>query len=1058
MSTSPVEDPDIDPRLAAFLAPGCPEVFHSIATPTEMWKADPYDVETIHVDARAAFDGLLNRGSRLPPPPSGAVLVLQGEAGSGKTHLMRAFRTRAHLQGWGYCGYLQMTTEVSNYARYMLTNLIDSLEQTYDPDGPSRTGLARLSAALLEAVPNLSSTAMEDFRIGEGNSTLLADAFADDLLHESEQFRGCDPELLRVMLHLERNEPRVRSRALMWLRCQEMRPLDREWIGGAVPRTDDADPLRMLNQLAKVIGAVQNVPLVLLIDQLEDMANQSAPIERFLKVVDAITAFTDTVPNAVVVLACLEDYFKTNIEKLTRSKHDRLVRDPEPIRLLGNRTFEDIRTMTARRLAFLFATADVAMDPEDELFPFRETDLKTLDGMRTRDALNYLQRHHHRCLTLGRWEELAGAPSSPPPVTMPSQSPVDLVALWNDFHSTFKATVPDDEIDLILVLAAAIGSIANELPDGTHFGNPQATGRYLDVQCHRPDKVLDTLLVAVCNAGVGVPLLKQITELEKRMSGKPVAIVRSTDFPKTGQAINQIAAMLKRDGRKVVVADSDWRRMLAFDAFRKQHAALPDFAAWQKTARPLGELDSLQKILKLSAIAATPRPAPVAVPPMAPPPLPKSPPPSLPKPFHIFADAAPLLLGRKTGLAPTPVTVEPIEFIQHAAFLGGSGSGKTTAALNLIEQLLARGIPAVLLDRKGDLCRYADPAAWDRLLDDPARSSTRQSLRSKLDVALFTPGEPNGRPLALPVVPPGFDQLPEADRERFAHYAAAALGSMIGFKTSDADKAQKAILAKAIETLAAMPGAEITVPTLRQVIESQDDALVNAIGGGYSEKYYSKLAERLHTLELNNRQLLTGAERLDVDALLGTGEHARAGRVRLSVISIRFLGDLTKVDFWVSQLLVAVSRWCAKSPQPRLQAVFLFDEADIYLPAARQPSAKAPMEDLLKRARSAGVGIFLATQSPGDFDYKCKENVTWLIGRVKEPRALEKLKPMLSAAKIDVTDKLAGQAAGEFYVVRESNVTAVKSDESFMRTEQMSEDQIAQLARNRPEIAAPNRQ
>ena len=146
---------------------------------------------------------------------------------------------------------------------------------------------------------------------------------------------------------------------------------------------------------------------------------------------------------------------------------------------------------------------------------------------------------------------------------------------------------------------------------------------------------------------------------------------------------------------------------------------------------------------------------------------------------------------------------------------------------------------------------------------------------------------------------------------------------------------------------------------------------------------------------------MTGDEQLDVDALLGTGPHARPGRVRLSVISTRFLGDAAKVDFWVSQLLVAVSRWCAKSPQPRLQAVFLFDEADLYLPAGtKQPATKAPMEDLLKRARSAGVGVFLATQSPGDFDYKCKENVrTWLIGRVKEPRAIEKLKPMLAAAK-----------------------------------------------------------
>ena len=104
-----------DPRMAAFLAPGCPEVFHSVATSTAIWQADPYDVETIHAEARAAFERLLYRGGRTPPPPSGAVLVLLGEAGSGKTHLMRAFRTRAHGQGLGYCGYMQMTTEASNY-------------------------------------------------------------------------------------------------------------------------------------------------------------------------------------------------------------------------------------------------------------------------------------------------------------------------------------------------------------------------------------------------------------------------------------------------------------------------------------------------------------------------------------------------------------------------------------------------------------------------------------------------------------------------------------------------------------------------------------------------------------------------------------------------------------------------------------------------------------------------------------------------------------------------------------------------------------------------------
>ena len=332
--------------------------------------------------------------------------MLLGEAGSGKTHLMRAFRTRAHGQGLGYCGYLQMTAEASNYARYMLTNLIDGLEQPYDPTGPSRTGLARLSAALLESVPGLSGIDMEAFRDGEsdGDPTRLADDYADRL-QAAPRFRDCDLELLRVMLHLERNEPRVRSRALMWLRCQEMRPQDRDWIGEAVPRTDDADPMKMLQQLAKLTDAVHGVPLVLLIDQLEDMANQSAPVERFLKVIDAITAFTDAIPNTVVVLACLEDYFKANVEKLTKSKQDRLLRDPEPIRLLGNRTLDEIREMTARRLAHLYDTAEVEVDPANELYPFRDDHLAKLNNLRSRDALDFLRRHHQRCITVGRWEE-----------------------------------------------------------------------------------------------------------------------------------------------------------------------------------------------------------------------------------------------------------------------------------------------------------------------------------------------------------------------------------------------------------------------------------------------------------------------------------------------------------------------------------------------------------------------------------------------------------------------------------------------------------------------------
>ena len=101
---------------------------------------------------------------------------------------------------------------------------------------------------------------------------------------------------------------------------------------------------------------------------------------------------------------------------------------------------------------------------------------------------------------------------------------------------------------------------------------------------------------------------------------------------------------------------------------------------------------------------------------------------------------------------------------RHAAFLGGSGSGKTTLALTLIEQLLLRGVPAILLDRKGDLCSYANPEAWEKPTDDPGMMPYRQLLRDHMEVAVYTPGTLGnaGRPLSIAITPPGLGQLPRS--------------------------------------------------------------------------------------------------------------------------------------------------------------------------------------------------------------------------------------------------------------------------------------------------------
>jgi DNA helicase HerA-like ATPase len=106
------------------------------------------------------------------------------------------------------------------------------------------------------------------------------------------------------------------------------------------------------------------------------------------------------------------------------------------------------------------------------------------------------------------------------------------------------------------------------------------------------------------------------------------------------------------------------------------------------------------------------------------------------------------------------------------------------------------------------------------------------------------------------------------------------------------------------------------------------------------------------------------------------------------------------------------------------------------------------MEHLLRRGRSAGLGLLLGTQSPGDFDYKCRENIrTWFVGQVKEANSIAKMKPMLSECRRDVAGLLPAQEPGEFHLIRDGEAIAIKACFSAVDPRQLPEDEIAALAR-----------
>ena len=104
------------------------------------------------------------------------------------------------------------------------------------------------------------------------------------------------------------------------------------------------------------------------------------------------------------------------------------------------------------------------------------------------------------------------------------------------------------------------------------------------------------------------------------------------------------------------------------------------------------------------------------------------------------------------------------------------------------------------------------------------------------------------------------------------------------------------------------------------------------------------------------------------------------------------------------------------------------------------------MFDLLRRARSGGIGVMLATQNPGDIDYKARDNIgTWLVGKVAQDRAIEKMRNLL-ASYPSVGSRLATQPTGHFFVLG-SGTKEIRSDRAMMAPEQLADHEIAELAR-----------
>lgn len=369
-----------------------------------------------------------------------------------------------------------------------------------------------------------------------------------------------------------------------------------------------------------------------------------------------------------------------------------------------------------------------------------------------------------------------------------------------------------------------------------------------------------------------------------------------------------------------------------------------------------------------------------------------------------------LYLGRPLEAPNTPLLLPSKHLVTHGVIVGMTGSGKTGLGAVLLEELAIDGVPAIVIDPKGDLGNLlltfpaldaASFAPWTPPGEDPAAIASRHAsglaewgqdgariarFAGAAERVLYTPGSSLGRPLSLlpslGAPPAGTDV--EVLRER-ALATASGLLTLVGIDPDPVKSPEHTLLSTILlSTWTAGQGLDLVA--LLRAIQSPPFTTLGAMD---LESVVPTKTRTALAVQLNNAfaspamaGFLSG-EPLDVARLLYTPE----GRPKLSILSLAHLSDADRM-FFVTVLLGEVLAWMrAQSGTSSLRALLYMDEVFGYFPPVANPPSKVAMLTLLKQARAFGLGVVLATQNPVDLDYKGLSNTgTWMLGRLQTER------------------------------------------------------------------------
>lgn len=309
----------------------------------------------------------------------------------------------------------------------------------------------------------------------------------------------------------------------------------------------------------------------------------------------------------------------------------------------------------------------------------------------------------------------------------------------------------------------------------------------------------------------------------------------------------------------------------------------------------------------------------------------------------------------------------------HLAVVGSTGCGKTYLAKALVEEAILHDIPVLAVDSQGDLVQFLRQKGADQYT-----GNARQRFdlyRRRVEPRIYTPGSAHGirismNPLRL-AREADLAELP--DPERRAEELQNILETVAGNLVALADC-----------------GGETDCQTLflRKVLEhlSRDakesrldwSEIVKAVqepqGIGIDDpnSLIKKSERESLARKLNGlKENNLFSEGWQIVDLEELCKPKESGMVPCNVMYLNALGEEQKQCF-VAALAAEIYRWMLTTKVSRNpRLLFYVDEARDYIPAgAIKPPSKEPLNRLFRQARKFGVACLICTQSPRKVDFE----------------------------------------------------------------------------------------